>query len=62
MRFIRQEFKKIDLTLLLRQISGQQTVSTAPSNKHRLLQMIYMWGQYAGMVGGEGFEPPTYSV
>jgi hypothetical protein len=62
MRFVGQEFKKIDPPLLLRQVSGQQTVSTAPSNKHRLLHVKYILGNHAGMVGGEGFEPPTYSV
>ena len=62
MRFIRQEFKKIDPPLLLRQTSLTAKQQISAQQQQRLLHMIYILGKYAGMVGGEGFEPPTYSV
>ena len=63
MRFIRQEFKKkLIHPCYCVKPADSTAASTAPSKKRRLLHMIYILGKYAGMVGGEGFEPPTYSV
>ena len=63
MLLIRQEFEKNDPASLLRQTSiTLKQHKPHPATSTTFFCMRCILGKYSGMVGGEGFEPPTYSV
>jgi hypothetical protein len=63
MLLIRQEFKKKYPAPLLRQTSiTLKQQKPHPATNSALFYIKYISEKHSGMVGGEGFEPPTYSV